>query len=89
MLAWFHGDRGHRRVRRTELAILTLLFLFGGGLFWRYQHASETASVAAPPASIAPAAVIANDKSIAVLPFVNMSSDKSRSTSRTASRKNC
>ena len=76
VLAWYHGDRGQRRVTRTELAILTLLFLLGGGIFWRYQHASETASVAAPPTSIAPAAVVANDKSIAVLPFVNMSSDK-------------
>jgi len=75
VLAWFHGDRGHRRVTRTELAILTLLFLLGGGLFWRYQHVSETARVATPPAPIAPAAVLTNDKSIAVLPFVNMSSD--------------
>ena len=75
-LAWFHGDRGHRRVTRTELAILTLLFLLGGGLFWRYQHVSETARVATPPAPIAPAAVVTNDKSIAVLPFVNMSSDQ-------------
>jgi len=75
-LAWFHGERGHRRVTRTELAILTLLFLLGGGLFWRYQHVSETARVATPPAPIAPTTVIANDKSIAVLPFVNMSSDQ-------------
>ena len=75
-LAWFHGDRGHRRVTRTELAILTLLFLLGGGLFWRYQPASETASTATTPAPIAPAAVVADDKSIAVLPFVNMSSDE-------------
>jgi TolB-like protein/tetratricopeptide (TPR) repeat protein len=76
VLAWYHGDRGEQRVGRTELAILTLLFLLGGGLFWRYQQASETASVATPPASTAPAAVVANDKSIAVLPFVNMSSDQ-------------
>ena len=76
VLAWFHGDRGHRRVTRIELAILTLLFLLGGGLFWRYQHAAQVASVASPSASIAPAAVTANDNSIAVLPFVNMSSDK-------------
>ena len=76
VLAWFHGDRGHRRVTRTELAVLTLLFLLGGGLFWRYQHVSETVSVAATPELIAPAAVVTNDKSIAVLPFVNMSSDQ-------------
>jgi adenylate cyclase len=76
VLAWYHGDRGHSRVTRTELAILTLLFLFGGGIFWRYQHSSETANVATPPASIVPAAVVADDKSIAVLPFVDMSAEK-------------
>jgi len=75
VLAWFHGDKGHRRVTRTELAILTLLFLVGGGIFWRYQHAAQTASVATRPAATAPVA-IADDNSIAVLPFVNMSSDK-------------
>jgi TolB-like protein/cytochrome c-type biogenesis protein CcmH/NrfG len=73
VLAWYHGDRGERRVTRTELTILTLLFLFGGALFWRYQHATETAGVATPSASVA---VIADDRSIAVLPFVNMSSDQ-------------
>ena len=75
VLAWYHGDRGQQRVSRTELAILTLLFMLGGGIFWRYQHASETTRVATSPTTIAPAAAIANDKSIAVLPFVNMSSD--------------
>ncbi len=76
ILAWYHGDRGEQSVTRTELAILTLLFLLGGGLFWRYQHASETASVTTPAVAVAPAAVIADDKSIAVLPFVNMSPDQ-------------
>ena len=78
VLAWYHGDKGHRRVTRTELAILTLLFLVGGGLFWRYQHAPEspTPAAATSPTSIAPATAIAHDNSIAVLPFVNMSSDK-------------
>ena len=75
-LAWYHGDRGEQRIRRTELAILTLLFLMGGGIFWRYQHAAQTTSVATPPASTAPTAAIADDNSIAVLPFVNMSSDQ-------------
>src|SRR5262245_22360732 len=27
VLAWYHGDRGERRVTRAELAVLTLLFL--------------------------------------------------------------
>ena len=76
VLAWYHGDRGEHRVGRTELAILTLLFLAGGGLFWRYQHAAQTTIVATATESIAHPAVIADDNSIAVLPFVNMSSDK-------------
>jgi len=69
VLAWYHGDKGERRVTRTELAIITLLFLLGGGLFWRYQHTSETANVAT---SILPAADAG--PSIAVLPFENRSS---------------
>jgi TolB-like protein len=74
VLAWYHGDRGQRQVTRSELAILTLLFLLGGGVFWYFQRASETSMVASQPSPSAPA--FATDASIAVLPFVNMSSDK-------------
>jgi TolB-like protein/Tfp pilus assembly protein PilF len=86
VLAWYHGDRGHRRVTRTELAILTGLFLLGGAIFWRYQHATETPAMASSPAATAanppaaalpPAAVAGPDpKSIAVLPFADMSPGK-------------
>ena len=82
VLAWYHGDRGHRHVTRTELAILTLLFLLGGGLFWRYHHAGDTPPPAATAAELAPvatppvAAATPNEKSIAVLPFVDMSPRK-------------
>jgi len=86
VVAWYHGDRGEQRIRRTELAILTLLFLLGGGLFWRYQHATETPATASSPAATAanpaaaappPAAVAGPDpKSIAVLPFADMSPAK-------------
>ena len=53
VLAWYHGDRGQRQVTRSELAILTLLFLLGGGVFWYFQRTSETATVAATPPSSA------------------------------------
>jgi len=72
VLAWYHGDRGEQRLSATELAILTVLFLLGGGLFWRYQHLSTPATVIAPP-SPATAVAIPTDHSIAVLPFVDMS----------------
>ena len=75
VLAWYHGDRGEQRIGRTELVILTLLFLFGGGIFWLYQRGSD-----APTASTREAAAPASSKttaevgpSIAVLPFENRS----------------
>jgi TolB-like protein/tetratricopeptide (TPR) repeat protein len=74
VLAWYHGDRGQQRITTPEFAILTLLLLLGGGAFWYYQRTSETATVATPPTPTAVAA--ATDRSIAVLPFVNMSADK-------------
>jgi TolB-like protein/tetratricopeptide (TPR) repeat protein len=69
VIAWYHGDQGRQRVTGAELAILTLLFLVGGGIFWRYDRASEVVSPAAQ--ATAPATVA--EKSIAVLPFANMS----------------
>jgi len=77
VVAWYHGDRGEQRVSRTELTIITLLFLVGGGIFWRYDKASDAPAPAA--ASIEQSGVAAgttavvSDNSIAVLPFVNMS----------------
>jgi len=78
VIAWYHGDQGHQRVTAAELAILTLLFLAGGGIFWRYDRASEVVSPAAEataPATAAapPAQSAVAEKSIAVLPFANMS----------------
>ena len=73
VLAWYHGDRGEQRIRGTELTIVALLLLLGGGIVWYYQHAMETSTVATPAAPSAPA--IPTDASIAVLPFANMSGD--------------
>jgi len=76
VLAWYHGDRGEQRVSRTELAILTLLFLLGGGLFWRYQHTTQSppSATAAGAATTAASNHSADGRpSIAVLPFDNRS----------------
>jgi TolB-like protein/tetratricopeptide (TPR) repeat protein len=78
VIAWYHGDQGRQRVTAAELAILTLLFLVGGGIFWRYDRSSEVVSPAteatAPAMAAAPPAQSAiAEKSIAVLPFANMS----------------
>jgi len=83
VLAWYHGDKGHQRVTAAELAIITLLFVLGGAMFWRYERGSTdraSSSATAPgdamPTTVAPAAeASAPPNSIAVLPFVNMSGD--------------
>jgi TolB-like protein/Flp pilus assembly protein TadD len=76
VLAWYHGDRGHQRVTRSELAILTVLLLLGGGALWLYSHRSTPAQTATTSATTAPTptTVPADTRpSIAVLPFENRS----------------
>jgi len=73
-LAWYHGDRGEQRIGGTELSIVAVLFLLGGGVVWYYQRSADTTTTSTPaPAAEKP---IPTDTSIAVLPFVNMSPDK-------------
>ncbi len=86
VLAWYHGERGAQRVTGVELGILTLLLAIGGGLLWRVsQHSAEppvasgaaadtTRSTGAPAAPTSLSAI--PEKSIAVLPFDNLSDDK-------------
>ncbi len=76
VLAWYHGERGAQRVSGTELLILALLLAFGGGFLWRFAGASRAAdrSVAERAGSESKPSIDA--KSIAVLPFENLSSDK-------------
>ena len=70
VLAWYHGERGAQRVTGTELLILALLLSVGGGVLWRIAPA--------PRAAVAPGGAVTPipDKSIAVLPFENLSDDK-------------
>ena len=73
VLAWYHGERGAQRVTGTELLIIGLVLALGGGFLWRFAAArsadSKTAIVPNESRSIASA------KSIAVLPFDNLSRD--------------
>ena len=83
VLAWYHGDRGEQRFRGTELVIIALLFLIGGGIFWRFSRVSEVPSTAdvtaeqeASPPVPSQDTPAPDQKSIAVLPFVDMSAAK-------------
>ena len=78
VLAWYHGDRGQQRITTPEFAILTLLLLLGGGVFWYYQRASEAGrNDVAQTATTAQRDTSSGMKdarpSIAVLPFENRS----------------
>jgi TolB-like protein/Tfp pilus assembly protein PilF len=80
VLAWYHGERGAQRVTSTELAILALLLAIGGGLLWRFgklptPNAPPAVAAAKPPVATQPEVSILA-KSIAVLPFENLSDDK-------------
>lgn len=72
---WFAGGHGKHQVRRFGLAIIALLVL--GVVLWRYEHASDTVAGPAAPAATPPEEAAAPDeKSIAVLPFADMSAEK-------------
>jgi TolB-like protein/Tfp pilus assembly protein PilF len=75
VLSWYHGDRGQQRVGGTELTILAALLALGGFLLWRYEPATETPTTATSTTP-APTGDPPNPKSIAVLPFADMSPQK-------------
>jgi TolB-like protein/Tfp pilus assembly protein PilF len=80
LLAWYHGERGEQRVSSTELILIALVLVVGGALVWRSNQQVRpttltTTTIAAVPDKAAEKAAIPA-KSIAVLPFENLSEDK-------------
>ena len=75
VLAWYHGERGAQRVTSAELLILALLLAIGGAALWRLAPKTGEVVVAANTGALGSSSA-ADPRSIAVLPFVNMSGDK-------------
>jgi TolB-like protein/Flp pilus assembly protein TadD len=73
VLAWYHGERGAQRVTGTELLIIVLLVSLGAFFLWRFAAGSR-APIVTSVSSVAPVAI--TEKSIAVLPFENLSEEK-------------
>ena len=80
-VAWYHGHRARHRVSGPELSILIALLVVAGSVLWwvsRNSRERVEAPAAKSVANVSPSAASFNPPphSIAVLPFVNMSSDK-------------
>ncbi len=82
-LAWFHGHRAQHRISSSEFAILTVLLVISSAVLWiagRPSHeraADRDAALAdATSGKLLAAVAAAPEKSIAVLPFVDMSEKK-------------
>ncbi len=82
VLAWYHGERGMQRATRAEITLLATIAVVGGVVIWLGEAKTEPApavsqfAIAAKPAVAPnPAGQKVSPNSIAVLPFVNMSSD--------------
>lgn len=80
LLAWYHGERGEQKVSSTELILIALVLVVGGALVWRSnlqvpETPLATTTIAAVPDEAAEKVAI-SAKSIAVLPFENLSSEK-------------
>jgi serine/threonine-protein kinase len=80
VIAWYHGEKGRQRVSGAELLLIALVLAIGGGVLWRFARVSSTSSPDAaqrnPGLSATAQAIPIPAKSIAVLPFENLSTDK-------------
>jgi len=74
VIAWYHGDRGEQRITGVEALIIVLLCLAGGAIFWLYERAADDARKPELGVASAPARLAVPQASVAVLPFVALSS---------------
>jgi TolB-like protein/Tfp pilus assembly protein PilF len=72
-LAWYHGHRARHRVGGTELAILSALLVIAGSVLWWVSRSGNTHVAHEAPSDLANSAASLSAKSIAVLPFVDLS----------------
>jgi len=81
-LAWFHGHRAQHRVSGPELAILVVLLTIAGSVLWfvgrpNQERARAQVKDSSPASTVAlPTVAAPPEKSIAVLPFADMSEKK-------------
>lgn len=79
-LAWYHGHRAQHRVTGPELTIIAVLLVIAGSLLWwvgrpSHERTLTQSATSAPQVASGTSTMAATppEKSIAVLPFVDMS----------------
>lgn len=87
-LAWYHGHKGMTRVSAGEMTVIAILILIGAALLVALVRVPETTTAESPsspaaarvrpPLEAAPIAFAPPSRSLAVLPFANMSGDPSQ-----------
>ncbi len=80
VMAWFHGERGHQRVRMVEVVLLLGIAVAGGTTAWwvgaRAIAAETRATSADAPQTLAAAAIPDDGRTgVAVLPFASIGND--------------
>jgi len=83
VLAWYHGERTNRRISAGEMALLSVLLVLVSLVFYVFVRTPEhkaSAPLRTANASVAQQTMLAtpiamNAKSVAVLPFLNLSGD--------------
>jgi adenylate cyclase len=73
VIAYYHGEKGEQRVGGTELALLAAILAVAGGVVWAVGRSQAAGST--PAANSVNSAAALPARSIAVLPFENLSSD--------------
>ena len=73
VIAWYHGEHGRQEVERSELAVLTTLFVLAGIGTYRISTGEETGAFSGEAGARAPlvATTDLGAGSVAILPFTN------------------
>lgn len=73
VLAWFHGEKGRQGLGLLEGALLGVLVLTTAALLFKFTSTNSTKEL--EPGSLSPEASVLAKRSIAVLPFINVTDD--------------
>ena len=79
VLAWFHGERGRQKPGWFELVLLTALLALAGQSVWLLRDQHQSLDPATDTAAPAFRSEPLPEKSVAVLPCLNLSADEDQS----------